>query len=168
MVPSRKENPYFPYVDAIVLAPKPGTHENVSVLDFKSMYPNIMIVYNASPDTYIEPSEPDPPGGVFVAPEVKHRFRKDPPGFYKQVLSDLICIRSHLKIDVEKTKLGSAEYKLLDARQRAIKVITNASYGYTGWVGVRWYIGLWQRPRRRGGDTQSNAPSSWQRRRGWM
>lgn len=140
MVPSRKENPYFPYVDAIVLAPKPGTHENVSVLDFKSMYPNIMIVYNASPDTYIEPSEPDPPGGVFVAPEVKHRFRKDPPGFYKQVLSDLICIRSHLKIDVEKTKLGSAEYKLLDARQRAIKVITNASYGYTGWVGVRWYI----------------------------
>jgi len=41
---------------------------------------------------------------------------------------------------VEKTKPRSAEYKLLDARQRAIKVITNASYGYTGWVGARWYI----------------------------
>ena len=155
------------YVGAIVLAPKPGIHENVSVLDFKSMYPNIMIVYNASPDTYIEPGEPDPPSGVFVAPEVKHRFRKESPGFYKQVLSDLIRIRGRLKIDVEKTKPGSAEYKLLDARQRAIKVITNASYGYTGWVGPAGTLGLSQRPRRRGGATPSNAPSSWQRRRGW-
>jgi DNA polymerase I len=28
----------------------------------------------------------------------------------------------------------------LDARQKAIKVITNASYGYAGWIGARWYI----------------------------
>ncbi|MEM2970675.1 MAG: DNA polymerase domain-containing protein, partial [Candidatus Bathyarchaeia archaeon] len=34
----------------------------------------------------------------------------------------------------------SVEYRVLDARQKAVKVITNASYGYAGWVGARWYI----------------------------
>jgi DNA polymerase I len=29
---------------------------------------------------------------------------------------------------------------LLDARQKAVKVITNATYGYAGWIGARWYI----------------------------
>ncbi|MEM2029421.1 MAG: DNA polymerase domain-containing protein, partial [Candidatus Bathyarchaeia archaeon] len=30
--------------------------------------------------------------------------------------------------------------RLLDARQKAIKVIANATYGYAGWIGARWYI----------------------------
>jgi DNA polymerase I len=34
----------------------------------------------------------------------------------------------------------SVEYRVLDARQKAVKVITNASYGYAGWIGARWYI----------------------------
>ncbi|MEM2122641.1 MAG: DNA polymerase domain-containing protein, partial [Candidatus Bathyarchaeia archaeon] len=32
------------------------------------------------------------------------------------------------------------EYRVLDARQKAVKVITNASYGYAGWIGARWYM----------------------------
>jgi DNA polymerase I len=32
------------------------------------------------------------------------------------------------------------EYSILDARQKAVKIITNAAYGYAGWVGARWYI----------------------------
>ena len=34
----------------------------------------------------------------------------------------------------------SVEYQVLDARQKAVKIITNAAYGYAGWVGARWYI----------------------------
>ncbi len=34
----------------------------------------------------------------------------------------------------------SVDYRVLDARQKAVKVITNASYGYAGWIGARWYI----------------------------
>ena len=90
LVPRRVEQPYRPYAGGLVLQPKPGLHEDIAVLDFKSMYPNIMIAYNISPDTYVSPKEPEPPGGVYVAPEVKHRFRKEPPGFYKEVLSYLI------------------------------------------------------------------------------
>ncbi len=140
LVPKRIERPYFPYAGAVVLAPKPGLHENIAVLDFKAMYPNIMITYNVSPDTYVSPSEPEPPSGVNIAPEVKHRFRKEPSGFYKEVLSRLIAVRDEIRPKLKKLEPGSAEYRVLDARQKALKVITNASYGYTGWIGARWYI----------------------------
>lgn len=140
LVPKRIERPYIPYAGAVVLAPKPGLHENIAVLDFKAMYPNIMITYNVSPDTYVSPSEPEPSGGVNIAPEVKHRFRKEPPGFYKEVLSRLIAVRDEIRPKLKKLEPGSAEYRVLDARQKALKVITNASYGYTGWIGARWYI----------------------------
>jgi DNA polymerase I len=33
----------------------------------------------------------------------------------------------------------STEYQVLDSRQKAVKVITNATYGYAGWIGARWY-----------------------------
>jgi len=140
LIPKRVERPYFPYVGAVVLAPKPGVHENIAVLDFKAMYPNIMITHNVSPDTYIPLSEPEPPSGVNIAPEVNHRFRREPSGFYKQVLSSLIAYRDQIRPKLSKLDPKSPEYRVLDARQKAVKVITNAAYGYTGWIGARWYI----------------------------
>ena len=140
LIPKRVERPYFPYAGAVVLKPKPGVHENVAVLDFKSMYPNIMITHNVSPDTYVPPSEPEPSCGVNVAPEVKHRFRKEPSGFYRKVLSHLIATRDNIQPKLKKLDPKSAEYRVLNARQKAVKVITNASYGYTGWIGARWYV----------------------------
>ena len=140
LIPKRFERPYFPYVGGVVLAPKSGLHENIATLDFKAMYPSIMIAYNVSPDTHIQLGEPEPPEGVNTAPQVKHRFRKEPPGFYKEVLSSLIAVRDQIRSKLETLDPQSAEYHVLDARQKAVKVITNASYGYTGWIGARWYI----------------------------
>lgn len=140
LIPKRVERPYFPYIGAVVLTPKPGVHENIAVLDFKAMYPNIMITHNVSPDTYIPLSEPEPLGGVNIAPEVGHRFRREPPGFYKQVLSSLIAYRDQIRPKLSRLDSKSPEYRVLDARQKAVKVITNAAYGYTGWIGARWYI----------------------------
>jgi DNA polymerase I len=140
LVPRRIEQPYRPYAGGLVLQPTPGLHENIAVLDFKSMYPNLMINYNLSPDTYVSPDDPIPPEGVYEAPEVKHRFRKEPPGFYKEVLSYLIGVRDQIRPKMSKLKPGSVEYRVLDARQKAVKIITNASYGYAGWIGARWYV----------------------------
>jgi DNA polymerase I len=123
-----------------VLQPKPGLHESVAVLDFKSMYPSLMIAYNISPDTYVSPKEPIPASGVNESPEVRHRFRKEPPGFYKEVLIYLIKARDGIRPKMIKLKPGSLEYRVLDARQKAVKIITNASYGYAGWTGARWYV----------------------------
>jgi DNA polymerase I len=140
LVPKRVKKPYRPYAGAIVLRPEPGLHENIAVLDFKSMYPNIMMTYNLSPDTYVSPKEPIPPCGVYEAPEVKHRFRKEPSGFYREALGYLIKVRNEARSKMKGVPPESAEYRVLDARQKAVKVITNASYGYAGWIGARWYI----------------------------
>jgi len=140
LVPKRVEQPYRPYAGAVVLSPKAGIHENIAVLDFASMYPNLMIAYNISPDTYIFPEEKVPPDSFYEAPEVGHRFRKEPPGFYKEVLSHLIKVREEIRLRMKTYPPESVEYRILDARQKAVKIITNASYGYAGWIGARWYI----------------------------
>ena len=140
LIPRRVEQPYRSYAGGLVLNPKPGLHDNIAVLDFKSMYPNIMIRYNLSPDTYVAPDEPEPPGGVYEAPEVKHRFRKAPPGFYKEALTYLIEVRNKIRTQMKTLSPSTVEYSILDARQKAVKIITNAAYGYAGWVGARWYI----------------------------
>lgn len=140
IIPRRVEQPYMPYTGGLVLSPKPGLHANVAVLDFKSMYPNIMITYNISPDTYVQPGDPEPPEGVYVAPEVGYRFRKSPPGFYKEALTYLLNVRSQIRQKMKTLNPDSVEYQVLDARQKAVKILTNAAYGYAGWVGARWYI----------------------------
>ena len=140
LVPRRLEQAYQTYAGGLVLTPQPGLHENIAVLDFKSMYPNIMITYNISPDTYVQPGDPEPDGGVFVAPEVGHRFRRQPPGFFKEALSYLIEARGAVRQKMKLLDHKSVEYRVLDARQKAVKILTNAAYGYAGWVGARWYI----------------------------
>jgi len=139
LVPNRVERGYETYRGAIVLKPKPGVHENVAVIDFSSMYPNIMIRYNISPDTYVPPGEKVDSDEVWVAPEVGHRFRKKPPGFYKRVLERLLEARRTIKEKLKGLDPGSPEYRVLYERQRALKVIANATYGYCGWSGARWY-----------------------------
>ncbi len=139
LVPARNDQPYFTYRGAIVLEPKTGLHEDVAVLDFASMYPTLMQKYNLSPDALVKPGEYVPEDSVFVIPEVNHRFRKQPDGFYRTVLSELIHERSRIKAKLEDSGLGATRSRVLKERERALKVITNACYGYAGWAGARWY-----------------------------
>ncbi len=139
LVPNRRQRGYETYRGAIVLKPKPGVHRNIAVIDFSSMYPNIMIKYNVSPDTYVPPTEKIDEKDVWVAPEVGHRFRKEPPGFYKKVLERLLNARKALREKLKTLDPSSPEYRILYERQRAIKVIANATYGYCGWIDARWY-----------------------------
>ena len=139
LIPNRIERPYEKYKGAIVLKPKPGVHKNIAVLDFSSMYPNIMISKNISPDTYVPPYEDVPLDEVYVAPEVGHRFRKAPAGFYRRVLERLLEARKRIREKLRELSPESPEYVVLNERQKALKVIANATYGYCGWVGARWY-----------------------------
>jgi len=140
LIPQRKEVSAETYVGGMVLSPRPGIHSNVAVLDFASMYPNIMVLNNISPDTYIPPDEEVPQEECNIAPEVGHRFRKEPPGLYKEILRKLLSARKEIKEALAKVEENSAEHKLLAAREKAIKVIANATYGYCGWIGARWYM----------------------------
>lgn len=136
LIPSRLEQPIIPYRGAIVLEPKVGLHDNVASLDFSSMYPSLMIKYNISPDTLVTNNDTE---DTFEVPEVKHRFKKNPSGFYRIVLTKLIETRKATKAELKRTRKGDLRYPLLRAREKAVKVLTNAVYGYAGWAGARWY-----------------------------
>ena len=140
LVPNRVERQGESYRGAIVLRPLKGIHENIAVLDFSSMYPSIMMKYNVGPDTLVKSQEEcAKSGGCNVAPEVGHMFRKDPPGFFKRVLEQLVDMRKRVREEMKKYDANSMEYRVLDERQRALKILANASYGYMGWTGARWY-----------------------------
>ncbi|OYT45823.1 MAG: DNA polymerase [Desulfurococcales archaeon ex4484_42] len=141
LIPNRVERGYETYRGAIVLAPLKGVHQNIAVLDFSAMYPNIMIKYNIGPDTFVESEEEcEIYGGCYIAPEVRYMFRKEPPGFYKLVLETLLKLRKAIREEMKKLDPSSPEYRVLNERQKALKILANASYGYMGWPGARWYF----------------------------
>ncbi|MEM4610362.1 MAG: DNA-directed DNA polymerase [Thermoproteota archaeon] len=138
LIPPRVEKPYIPYAGGLVLQPQEGVYENVSVIDFSSMYPNIMLKYNISPDTYVPEGEECK--DCYVSPESKHRFRKDYKGVYTRMLQKLLEARRSVRKRIETVEEVSVEYRILNARQKALKILANTLYGYAGWIGARWYL----------------------------
>ena len=129
LVPARKYTPgERMYSGGFVMEPEKGIFKNVVVLDFASMYPNIMIAYNISPDTYTKDKDEDT---CYLSPS-GHAFQREPDGFFRSILGELIGERKKLK--------GLAkEDPIMDLRQYGVKILTNSFYGYTGWGGARWY-----------------------------
>jgi len=136
LIPNKEEGLVIPYRGAIVLQPQVGLYDNVASLDFSSMYPSLMIKYNISPDTLVQGDNSE---DTFEAPEVHHRFRKTPDGFYRIALTKLIQARKATKEELKRIARDDPRYPLLKAREKAVKVMTNAVYGYAGWSGARWY-----------------------------
>lgn len=130
--PTRREQPYVTYAGGLVLTPKPGIHENVAVMDFKSMYPTLMLRYNISPDTLDK--DPSPETRLNGLP---YGFKRDKPGLYASAISKLLNLREELKRRL--SRLEGVEARVVRERERAVKVLTNAIYGYAGWPGARWY-----------------------------
>ncbi len=124
LIPPRREVSHVSYQGGMVLQPKPGLHRDVAVLDFKSMYPNIIIKYNISLET-VEQDGTIRGGGR--------------QGFLPRALGRLLEERERARREEALHPEGSRERKVLDAKQRALKRIANAIYGYTGWSGARWY-----------------------------
>lgn len=152
LVPNRVERKVASYKGAIVLRPLKGVHENVAVLDFSSMYPNIMIKYNVGPDTLVRPGEKVSPDEVYVSP-AGYMFKKRPDAFFKRSLVTLLNLRKEIKERMKSLSPEDPLYKLLDNRQKAVKVLANAHYGYMGWPHARWYCRECAEAVRRGGES---------------
>ena len=123
---------------ALVLEPEMGLHTNCVVyLDFRSMYPSILISYNICPTTLILTKEnvesiSTPFNVKFVSPKIRE-------GILPKILKYLIDERNKVKKDISKSS-SENEKKVLNARQYALKIMANAFYGYTGYVRGRVYI----------------------------
>lgn len=127
-----------------VLDPLPGMHSNVTVLDFKSMYPSLIRTFNVCPTTLInrertENSDDDnlhksPGGGWFVKQDVRK-------GIVPQILEHLMDERSKVKKQMKKAiKENNKELvRELNTKQLGIKIMANAFYGHMGYPRARIY-----------------------------
>lgn len=125
-----------PYVGGFVKEPIAGLHEEIVVMDFKSLYPSIIATFNISPETFnCEDCRKD----GYEVPETKYWFCKRRKGFVSTVIKELIEKRATIKKGMEKLKKGSEEYNKHNNEQFAVKTIANATYGYFGFAGSKWY-----------------------------
>lgn len=119
-----------------VLEPRKGLLEDVVILDYKSLYPTIMMAHNLCYTTEITGDEPDgavevtPSGGRFVSAGVQK-------GIVPAILENLLSSRSETK---QKMKGATREKaRVLDATQLALKILLNSYYGYSGYARARLY-----------------------------
>lgn len=120
-----------------VLEPKKGLLENVLILDYKSLYPTIMMAYNLCYTTVVTGDRPEgemikpPSGGEFVPAEVYK-------GIVPSILENLLDQRIDTKKRMKRTS-DENEYRVLDATQLALKILLNSFYGYSGYARARLY-----------------------------
>ncbi len=124
------------YEGAFVKEPIKGLHAPIAVCDFRSLYPTIIIAHNISPDTIncgheeCREKNKSPAGTWFCIKE---------KGFLPKTLEKIFYERVALKKKLKTLEKSSREYKITDAKQKALKLILNSFYGYMGFPGARWY-----------------------------
>ena len=127
------ERSHNPIQGAFVKLPAPGIYENMAVLDFRGLYPSIIVSYNIDPGTLVEEGE-----DCFVSP-TDARFSKKETGLIPEVLDYLVELRAEIKRKVKKLDKDSDEYIRMSARSQALKILANSFYGYMGYARSRWY-----------------------------
>lgn len=109
---------------------EPGVYPWVAVLDFKSMYPSIMINNNICRTTMIAdkntqlPCNESPDG-------IKYLQKSEREGLVPKLLLDLMSQRDFHKSEMKKAELGGQKSKqrFHDGMQYAVKILMNSFYG---------------------------------------
>ena len=124
------------YQGAFVYEPKPGLYKDITVYDFRSLYPTIIGSHNIGPDAIdcacCEDTASPTPGE-----EEKHWYCSKKKGFIPILIEDLITRRMRIKEIIKED--NEDKFIFLDARQNSLKLLANSFYGYLGFFGARWY-----------------------------
>jgi DNA polymerase elongation subunit (family B) len=156
-VPSNTPKPKSPYPGGYVKEPQVGAHDWVVSFDLKSLYPNLIVQYNMSPETLNNTGEGRFIGGVKhymdndVDPRAKEMdvavaingscYSKNKQGFLPKIIVDYSSERNAVKKemlarsqDYQKTKTVELEREInqLENRQMALKILLNSLYGALG------------------------------------
>lgn len=122
------------YIGGYVKEPLPGIHENIAVMDFRSLYPSIIASFNISPETLNCGCK-----NVFKTPKLKYCFCKKDKGFVSISIKELIEERMKIKSKMKSVKEDSEKWNRLNAENFSLKTLANASYGYYAFPGSKWY-----------------------------
>ena len=115
-----------PIQGAFVKLPEPGVYSNIAVLDFKSLYPSIIISHNLGPDTLNCKCCSDK--DAYVSPQ-GHKFCKKNKSIIADMLSRVLDLRFEIQKQMKSLDKKSKEYQELYNRQWALKILANSTYG---------------------------------------
>ncbi len=124
-------------IGGYVKEPEKGLFEHIAYLDFKSLYPSIIIAQNISPDTITDGvglSEDE----YYTCPENGFKFKKSPKGFIPSLMGDILDERQKIKklMKIEKVPEQKRAY---DFEQQGLKRLANSMFGAYGYARFRWY-----------------------------
>jgi DNA polymerase I len=118
------------YKGAIVVKPVPGVHFNVSVMDFPSLYPSIIKVWNLGYQTMLCPHEECKKN---LVPDTPHWICQKEKSLESLLIGSLRDLRVNwYKLKAKDNALPSDQRNWYNVVQQAMKVILNASYGVFG------------------------------------
>lgn len=122
---------------AHVFEPERGLHENLIIMDFKSLYPSCIRSYNICWSTIVDGdvSKLDvltPPNNVhYVSHETYH-------GIMPRILTNLYNKRLEFKKKLKEAQTQQ-DKDFYDAAQYSVKILLNSFYGYTGAESGRFF-----------------------------
>jgi len=114
----------------LVYEPEVGWHRDVAEFDFTSMYPEMMVQRNISPETVNCPCCPDN-----IVPEIGHHLCTKRRGLVPSVLEPILRKRARYKALYKAGGPGAAVYK---ARADAHKWTLVCCFGYLGFKNARF------------------------------
>jgi DNA polymerase elongation subunit (family B) len=131
------------YEGAIVFSPIAQVdYEAVATKDFSSLYPSADIQKNMSHETKVHNSEYDNIEGVYyynaefkeadgTIKTIRYAKKNNTLGVIPSILDDLLMERKSIKKQMKSEK-DPFKYKILDAKQLAVKITANSLYGQLG------------------------------------
>ena len=125
------------YVGGLVVEPTPGLYKDICAVDFRSLYPSIIVSHNISPETIncsccgVK--------GKFEVREDSVWFCSKKQGLVPRLISNLIDRRKRINEILAQTNPNDGAFPELMARQHALKYVAAAFYGYLGFSASRFY-----------------------------
>lgn len=126
----------YPHLGGWVLDPKVDEASRVAILDFRSLYPNIVRTHNISGETLIPNSE---------SLSSDQRFKKEPRGALAELMDRILKQRYQTQEEIENFKEHPNQVKIqkyldiLEKRQRSLKLMANSLLGASNYPRGRFY-----------------------------
>ncbi len=116
----------------LVYQPLVGLHKDVAEIDFISMYPSIMRVFNISPEYRSRNMDALCRGGLQAS------ISQEEPGLLPRTLSPLLDKRIAIKEKLAELQPLDCRYRPYKARAAALKWLLVVCFGYTGYKNAKF------------------------------
>jgi len=130
--PQPQHTQWYDYEGAYVLEPVKGLYKDCTLVDFRSLYPSIIIAYNICPSTHTYDTND-------VISVGKHRFKATEIGMFPGMIKNILSERAAVKDMMTQCDKSSMMYTVLNRRQNALKVCANSVYGIMGFKKSKYF-----------------------------